>query len=330
MSTRYVDPDATPGGDGQSAGTVSGNTVINDGSGHRPYASLSIWEAALPSPLTEVETCICLSQTPLHTADATACIIDGTTTTAAFYIDIKTDAAARHAGKWDTAKYRMTITNGICIDNNEEFVRVTGLQFQVTKNGSANPSCGIRADQSFTGGGCTYDRCIAVGVVSGVNSGNAIGFYLNNNLDSVRNCLAYNFINAAETHYGFRHWPPAASAVTSYNNTAYNCNTGFRREDGTLTCTNCGAAACTTGFSGTITQNTCSSATPTFIDAAGGDFHLHSGDVVWNGLGTDLSGTFTLDIDGQLRSAPWDIGADDVPPPPPPVIYRCMAPTQRM
>jgi hypothetical protein len=37
--------------------------------------------------------------------------------------------------------------------------------------------------------------------------------------------------------------------------------------------------------------------------------HLVSGSAL-RGVGTDLSGTFTEDIDGDTRSA-WDIGADE-------------------
>lgn len=40
------------------------------------------------------------------------------------------------------------------------------------------------------------------------------------------------------------------------------------------------------------------------------DLHLKAGsDAIENG--TDLSGTFAIDIDGQVRSVPWDIGADE-------------------
>jgi len=39
---------------------------------------------------------------------------------------------------------------------------------------------------------------------------------------------------------------------------------------------------------------------------------LASGDFVAAGAGTDLSGTFTQDIDGEARSAPWSIGADHI------------------
>jgi hypothetical protein len=48
-----------------------------------------------------------------------------------------------------------------------------------------------------------------------------------------------------------------------------------------------------------------------FVSTTSGseDFHLKSGaDAI--GVGTDLSGTFTTDIDGDTRSS-WDVGADE-------------------
>ncbi|TET36709.1 MAG: hypothetical protein E3J72_08100 [Planctomycetota bacterium] len=46
----------------------------------------------------------------------------------------------------------------------------------------------------------------------------------------------------------------------------------------------------------------------------GTDFHLKAGaDCI--DAGTDLSGTFTTDIDGQTRTGTWDIGADEYFPP---------------
>jgi hypothetical protein len=46
-----------------------------------------------------------------------------------------------------------------------------------------------------------------------------------------------------------------------------------------------------------------------FVDAANNDYHLLS-DAIFVGIGVDLSGTFTDDIDGDTRSA-WDLGADE-------------------
>ena len=50
-----------------------------------------------------------------------------------------------------------------------------------------------------------------------------------------------------------------------------------------------------------------------FVSIGSGTENLHleqSGHNARN-TGLDLSGTFTGDIDGESRSAPWDIGADE-------------------
>ena len=48
-----------------------------------------------------------------------------------------------------------------------------------------------------------------------------------------------------------------------------------------------------------------------FIDPANGDFHLKNTSLVLFGLsGADLSAIFTTDIDGVIRTLPFDIGAD--------------------
>ena len=56
--------------------------------------------------------------------------------------------------------------------------------------------------------------------------------------------------------------------------------------------------------------------TVSFVDAAHGDFHLSAIDTSSHGNGVDLSGdshlSFSTDIDGQARTAPWDIGADQI------------------
>jgi hypothetical protein len=117
---------------------------------------------------------------------------------------------------------------------------------------------------------------------------------------------------------------------TAYNLTVYDCSYGFRANTSgvTLSLYNCLAQSCTDGFyvtaGATFTgSNNCSdiasdapgtspqTGTVSFVDAANGDFHLTSGDTVAKDNGTDLSGTFTTDIDGQTRTGTWDIGADE-------------------
>lgn len=48
-----------------------------------------------------------------------------------------------------------------------------------------------------------------------------------------------------------------------------------------------------------------------FVNAAGGDLHIDSTDTIAKDNGTDLSGTFDDDIDGDTRSGSWDIGFDE-------------------
>src|SRR6185369_4337425 len=121
-------------------------------------------------------------------------------------------------------------------------------------------------------------------------------------------------------------------AAYAYNCTSYNNGAGFRSA-GTnkFTVINCLAAASAgdNDFIGSFTApsdyNVSSDATAPgtnkatgktaytdyFVDPANGDFHLKDTSLNLFGLsGTDLSGTFTTDIDGVTRSAPWDIGAD--------------------
>jgi len=340
MATRYVDPDATVGGDGQSAGTLSGTDVINDGSGHRPYKTLSAWEAALPGTLTEVETCICLSQSSLHTADTTAVSINGCDTTTAFYIDIQTDAAARHAGVWNTAKYRLEVSNSIALAVLEDNVRITGMQVRVAA-GNANYQSVIPFTMSVSGPyDCRVIDCILRGH-RGQYATNAIGLGNDRGTILIRNTIIYDFLFVSE--FNVRPLNPGGGTWTLENLTVIGGYIGINNLGGTTTAKNVyvgGASSSDFGCpSGTLAKTNCASADTTADDVGGGatatdciiskpvstatfknvtltteDYHLASGSALRN-AGTD-PGTFTTDIDGETRSAPWDIGADEYSAPP--------------
>lgn len=292
MITRYVNPGSAPGGDGTTNATSGAN---------RAYNSLFDWEAARQAVLADVEECICETD---GTADTTAVTIDGWTTTASFYIDIKTSAGHRHNGTFQTSKYRIQGTNlSQIILNNEDYVRFTGLQVQITKD-SGNLSPSVEGIGSGGNGLVIVDSCIAKGIVTG-GGGAMTGFYLSNDGSNIiRNSLSY------DTENGFQTWPTTGTSTWD-NNTAHNCTAnGYKRNAGTVTATNCGAASCAAGFTGTITQVTCSVNSPSFVNEAGDDFHLAPNDSVWRQRGTSQAGTFTNDIDGETRPNFWDIGAD--------------------
>ncbi|MCR4301933.1 MAG: hypothetical protein NUV51_10010, partial [Sulfuricaulis sp.] len=299
---RYVDPNSTTGGDG-TTNALSGAA--------RAYVSLSAWEAARQADLVTgdiIERVICSSDDAgaTHAADTTAFTITGWTTDATRYIQI--ESASSHGGKWNANIYRLEVTNLHGLQFTEDYGYINGIQTKLTITDHATTRSAFRITGGATSG-IILSRCIALGVISGTNTASAVGYNYNGGTASSRNCVAYDFINGAETHYG---WFMAAGSV--YNGTAYNCNVGYARSAGTPVATNCGAAACTTAFSATITQTTCSSSTPTFINEGADDFHLASNDTTWIGQGTDLSAIFTVDIDGETRptgAGTWDIGADE-------------------
>lgn len=214
----------------------------------------------------------------------------GYTTDADHYINITVPTAERHVGKWNTDKYRLVV-DGHCLIVQEAYTQIIGLQLH------NNTATTYRHGLYPATANILIDTCIIKG--SSVASNRGImgdGFS-----GTVRNTLVYDFVYGIEC-YG---------DTTLQNVTVQNCTTGVVRYSGTVTATNVGVSGATTAFSGTISQTTCSSSTPTFVDADNDDFHLASNDTTWHNQGTDLSGTFTTDIDGETRSGTWDIGADE-------------------
>src|SRR3990170_1219772 len=69
------------------------------------YTSLSAWEAGQQGNLVtadQIQVAECYSM-----LDTSICVINGWTTDATRYIEIKTPVSERHDGKWNTSKYRL-------------------------------------------------------------------------------------------------------------------------------------------------------------------------------------------------------------------------------
>jgi hypothetical protein len=309
-NTRYVNPDSTAGGDGTTNATVGAN---------RAYVPLNAWEAARQAVLADVEECICETG---GTADSTSVQISGWTTTASFYIDIKTSAGHRHSGVWNASKYRLEgtpVTILQMLNISEDFVRVEGIQayqssaanrqaFQVT----ANPSSDVR-----------LTACIGrTNSTSGTATRPSV-LFISSGVVAVRNCILYDSKNESGIYV-------SGGTVTIDNCTlAGNADYGIEVTGGTVTATNCYADGSIDSYAGTMTLTTCahSSATVfagstasiahdttnfTNVTVGSEDYHLVSGaSATLKTGGTDLSGTFTTDIDGETRSD-WSIGADEI------------------
>ena len=178
------------------------------------------------------------------------------------------------------------------------------------------------------------------------NGGNADAIYMEG---FTENTLIYNNIIANMSCPISAFTARQASGITTtkkqyiYNNTIYNITSadaestgayGIKSSDATAVIKNnicmnvstvAGTAACFSVAGSLSDYNVSSDATAPgtnkatgktaytdyFADHANGDFHLKNTSLALFGLsGADLSATFTTDIDGVTRSAPWDIGAD--------------------
>jgi hypothetical protein len=327
---RFCDPNAAAAGNGTTNALSGGNCA---------YQSLNAWEAAQQQDLTDAggdtARVVCSSDDAgsTHLADTTAVSIDGWTTSATCYITI--EAASSHGGKWNNNIYRMdggTNPPGSLLIIGEDDVIIIGIQVSATiadlTTGSSTRTLVYYI--SATVGNAYLDKLIVKATMSGTNTIACYGIMTEYGTGTkiIRNSIVYGFSNAAETiHVGFR----SRSDASWQNCTAINNRVGFAQGIGTVEAKNCYAGGSASGdFAGTITQTTCASsdttATGTALDsiavnttnftnvtAGSEDFHLPAGSALVN-VGTDLSATFTDDIDGQTRptgAGTWDIGADE-------------------
>jgi hypothetical protein len=284
------------------------------------YTSLSSAEALEQGDLPTLDRQLdieCYSM-----GDTAAVTIAGWTTDATRYLRIYTPTAERHDGKWNTSKYRLTpsASFGRALTIQEEYVRVEGLQMQNTNN--TDGTGGV-----FVSVGNPSDVRITESIIR--NSGRASTSQGNINAQTgtftLRNCIIYGAVGASGVTLG--NFGTASFTIencTITNNATY----GINRLSNTVNVTNtyCGGNG-TDAYNGTMTRTTCAHSSATvfagstasvahstanFVNVTAGsqDYHLVLGSALI-GAGTDLSATFTTDIDGQTRSGTWDIGADE-------------------
>ena len=274
--------------------------------------------------------------------DVTAVTINGWTTSAETYIQIFTPnlpsqvgTTQRHAGVWDATKYRLvaSVAFGAVLGIDEEYVRLTGLQIE-SQEPKGNQPKGIRVSPGSAAAEVRLSHNILRATGGGAGTWQASAIHqVNLGFGDVK---AWNNVIDDWGSGFFIEWTTNTTNVTLYNNTVVNSDdVGIELDDhasGTYRLVNnlvqdlsgfnyyfSGGIASVDYSANNLSQDASSpdaafrNKAVTFVGAA--DFHLSPADVNARNLGTSLSADPVLavvdDIDGQLRQAPWDIGADD-------------------
>ena len=297
--------------------TLVSKTVKSSGG---DYSSLSAWEAGqqgdLPA-LDEIHEAVCYAFT-----DTTTVTIDGWTTDATRYINVKVAAGNRHPGYRDATKYKLTKQ----IWCQEEYARFNGLQMSAT-NGRGfflyALDGGLTSDirlidcliYDCTGDGvfCYSGTVTCINCVSMGNTGHGFKIHANPVALNCSNCVSINntgsgagFIvtQSAGTTFICKNCYAGGNAGADYDNAvgaSFTITTSYS-EDGSL-------STPTAAFS--------TSSGAYFTNVTSGSENLHIGaSSALKDAGTSLAGWShpdgNVDIDGDARSGSWDVGADEI------------------
>lgn len=314
------------------AATVTVTTDVNTVSGG-DYSSLSAWEAGEQADLVavnEIHEVICSGSS----ADTTAVTISGWTTSQYCYIKITQGPSDRHGGVWDTGKYRLSVstTFAYILTISEDFVRIDGLQIEGTAASNGHPNIFVSSTAAAASSDVRIENCLLRKGGSRNLAGTGASLRLSSGKTTVSNTIMYGNLGAGSSDIVYVEFGANAPTVNLHNVTIIGNGSnqyGVNRTSGTVTAKNCyvgnnGTAdyngtmtltTCAHSSSGTFTGSTASIAhdATNFTNVTGGseDYHLVSGasSTLLSG-GTDLSASFTTDIDDETRTAPWSIGAD--------------------
>jgi len=291
---------------GSSRKTATNENISTYGTG-KAYTVLATWEAA-----TDIDLVTATQSEVLECYDTDASFnnyvaLAGATTNASYFRIIRPASGQGHDGTPNNGVTFISTTDADCVIISESNSQIQDIIASLNIN-SVNNRYIFRAINNLAG----FIGCIAF---NGVNAGTGVVTGILLNAASPDKAFAVNCLSHNNEVRGF--WATATGTHYFYNCTAVgNANDGFLRSSGTAIAKNCLSSGHTNDWNGTWTKTTCSAedAAPTYVNAAGDDFHLAAGDTTWIDAGTDLSAdadyAFNDDIDKTTISGTWDIGFD--------------------
>lgn len=291
------------------------------------YSSLAAWEAGEQRDLVALDQ-IAVAECHAFEDVQYRLDINGWTTSAVCFLRITAAPDARAGANFDGTRYVLRGRGSTC---SVSYTVFDGIQIVIGYN--AHNNVGIQIDKyavEVTVRDC-YIRCD--GSYNTTYGNNQIGIHGGTDATGNRyfiNTVVEVFSVAGYTGLkGIRTVKHGSGNSYVYNCTVYGCEEGVRDGYGDLVVINTVAQNCGVCFGGSFAPgsgfNASSDATApgintkpntavAFLNTAGRDFHLVESDTGARGAGTDLAAdpryAFSTDIDGQTRTAPWDIGAD--------------------
>jgi len=307
------------------------------------WAATQLKKTVCPSgcDYTALETCMNANEQNLVTADkyfdveisgtwasadTTIVVVHNYTTDATRYINIYTTGDARHDGREKAvsgrSNYLLTPSGvGTAVTVQSGYIRVDGLEISGV---SGNYTFGI-----FSAGYNTIKNNIVrdnndtpedgygLSGIGKINDG-AVSYIYNNIIYNISHRLGYSngirFYDSVGVIYNNTVFNIEGTGIlaqyqgTFRNNISMGCGTDFSITSSATQQYSLSEDATATG-TGSLANKTIANQ---FVSVTAGaeNFHLKVGaDAI--DAGTDLSGTFTTDIDGDTRTGTWDIGADE-------------------
>lgn len=268
-------------------------------------------------------------------ADTTVATLQNYTAAPANYIKIYTpvntstevNTSQRHKGKSTGTNYLLNPSgNGHGLTISVPYTKVVGLEItDFGQSGYTNSAIIIYNAKYVTLDSNYIHDEVAGNNGAGVsfnNGGIQGGYYFYNNI-----------VVNVPVGFSIDSWSGVKSMV--FNNTVINASQkGYTHSNSQAILKNNIAQGCTDGYSAGFNAasnynisdlvadapgaNSKNSITVSFNDPTNKDYHLSPTDTAARGAGVDLSAdanlAFNTDIDGEIRTVPWDIGADNPPP----------------